>query len=746
MTKAKRVAVRVLSLVMLFVMIGGGVPSAFLIKSSAATVQETLGSTSVEHDLESAGFNLALYQKNPAADPQVMMVSELAYTEEGSQYENAFYILVYLYNPSGKALDLGKENTVNFSVGGSSFENQKLVCFGRSANNLFYRFYIEYEEAFLSSAREYSAENEGKRTYTIASVQLFDGEEERLRDYAVGKAYTFTGYAKGCGPGAELVSTLTSSYTGIDTISLELNHTTWRNRVYDASNGGFEEEGVCDAVSTVFFGVPEKYIYDYAGGLKQITSEWYEYKTAPIFVTWDGARADELRPWLGQTMGAPNVVYGTPSGPIVGGDRFYEADHTDFSFSKYNHLTCRVLWKDETTFGSYAYYKYGASFNPKAQAWINENYPNIFDSIKPWSTKDLAFYQHTSNAGITGSFTIVDEGILPKMSWLLSIGTPKSFDEAKISSERLEEYMRWYTTNVNAASPVHGFSSDLFEASIDADRLHLLKDSEEKRGLISQTVSSDDTYSTIVDADISWWQKLWGESAYEELEFSPLCVFTINDILFVEGLDSSSESDIQLFEERYLVENDNTSASSKNVLKELQTMIAADEVPVLYRFAVTEYSVYNAIFDDTDEHYTDKGLVYDAVFANNGENPGINGYVAQETVFLDFDVISLGFDTGKVGASLVIIPVIADPINVISGLIAPNDVPVEKTDWFLLLLGLLVLIVILVLVWPFISPLIMLVGSTIGIGVKAIASFVLKIAWWALRLPFRLLSLPFKRR
>ncbi len=745
MTRAKRVVVRVLSLVMLLVMIGGGVPSAFLIKSSAATVQETLGSTSVEADLEASGFNLNLYRKNPAADPQVMMISELAYSEEGSQYENAFYILVYLYNPSGEALDLSRENTVNFSVGASSFENQSLVCFGRSADSLFYRFYIEYENAFLTAAREYAAANNGARTYTVASVQLFDTGEGRLRDYKVGKAYTFTGYAKGCGPGAELVSTLTSSYTGIDTISLELNHTTWRNRVYDAANGRFDDEGVCDAVSTVFFGVPEKYIYDYVGGLKQITSEWYEYKTTPIFVTWDTARADELKPWLGQTMGAPNVVYGTPPGPDVGGDRFYETDHTDFSFSKYNHLTCRVLWKNETTVNSYAHYKYGASFNPKAQTWINDSYPTIFDSIKPWSTTDLAFYQHTSNAGLTGTFTIVDEGILPKMSWLFSINAPKSFDDATIPSERLEEYMRWYTANVTSEFPVHGFSGDLFEVSIDADRLHLLKNTEEKRGLVLQTVTADDTYSTIVDADISWWQKLWGESAYEELEFSPLCVFTIDDILFVEGLDASKESDIQLFEERYLVENDNTSASSKNVLRELQKIIAADEVPVLYRFAVTEYSVYNALFDDTDEHYTDKGLVYDAFSVNGGEKPEINGYVAQETVFLDFDVISLGFDTGKAGAALVILPVVADPINVISGLIAPNDVPVEETDWFLMLLGLLLLIVVLVLIWPFISPLIMLVGSTVGFGLKVIGTFLLKVAWWILRLPFRLLSLPFKK-
>ena len=710
------------------------------------SVGNALGSQTVEQDLEAAGFDLSLYNKNLAADPEVMMLSELGYTEEGRGLDESFYLLVYVYNPSGIALDLAENNTVNLGIGGENYENCKLVCYGSSSDHLFYRFYVTRDKSFLTSARECAAANGGTRTYSVAGIQLWNSAAEALRDNKVGKAYSFTGYAKGCDKTSELVSTLRSSYTGLETLSLELEHTTWRNKVYDPSEGQFSDEGICDAISTVYFGVPEKYIYDYKGGLQQISAEWYEYKTTPIFVTWDKDRADELRPWLGKTMGAPNVLYGVPSGPVSSNEKhYYEGDHTDFSFSKFNALTCRVLWKNESTSrGSYIDFKFGASFNPRAQYW-NSDHPTALDPIKPWETRNLEFYQHESTAGLTGSFSIVEEGILPKMSWLFEVGTPKSFKDAMVSSERLEEYMRDYTKP--GTLQIHGYSVDLFEASIDADRIELLTDSfnEENRGHIRQTVVADEKHNTLVDAELSWWQKFLGKDSYEDLDFSVLYVLTLSDILFVESLDSSNESDVRNFEERFLVENENTSAKSGSVLKELQKMIDNDLVPVLYRFAVTDYAVYNAWFDDTDEHYTDKGLVNAPVSLRGGVKDKVNGYVAQQTVFLDFDVISLGFDTGEQGQALRIIPVVADPIDVISGLIAPNDVPIEETEWWQKIIMLLGLILILVVFGTYLMPVFMFLWSNLMNVLYNLAKLLWKVLLWLVGLPFRLLGRIFRR-
>ena len=87
--------------------------------------------------------------------------------------------------------------------------------------------------------------------------------------------------------------------------------------------------------------------------------------------------------------------------------------------------------------------------------------------------------------------------------------------------------------------------------------------------------------------------------------------------------------------------------------------IDAGRRAVLFRFANTDYYCSNARFDK------DAGM--------SGEGSGLSdedGYVAQETVFLNFDIISLTFRNVNVDT---VIPCVSDPIDIVSGLEAERE-------------------------------------------------------------------------
>ena len=83
---------------------------------------------------------------------------------------------------------------------------------------------------------------------------------------------------------------------------------------------------------------------------------------------------------------------------------------------------------------------------------------------------------------------------------------------------------------------------------------------------------------------------------------------------------------------------------------------------VFFRFAVTDYFA------------SEMEVVHGAPNVTHGEV-----YAARETVFLDFDVIQLTFnDSGD----LTVIPVVADPIDIINPITPPSQMS-GKIDWAL---------------------------------------------------------------
>ena len=215
----------------------------------------------------------------------------------------------------------------------------------------------------------------------------------------------------------------------------------------------------------------------------------------------------------------------------------------------------------------------------------------------------------------------------------------------------------------------HGWADYLFSDDVDSGRTF---------GKQEHTFYADEPFDllTFNSSASGWdkfalgWKQFWsfGKSDYdwgdENTIVDPIKRVTDADMAGMDEENAANllvhELDYSEFEEYY----------NKNKLE--------NDI-FLLRFAVTDfYSAIQSVFD---------GGWFDSADTSST-------YMARETVFLDFDIIHLGFGDRD---NLTIIPVVADPIDIIAGIDPP---PVLNTvDWiFIAVLGAVVVACVLGLV------------------------------------------------
>ena len=271
---------------------------------------------------------------------------------------------------------------------------------------------------------------------------------------------------------------------------------------------------------------------------------------------------------------------------------------------------------------------------------------------------------------------------LARMDWLFYKNKDEisKVEDYKVSADDVEDWMESYTSKHPDQVKVAGlYAQNLFAKSIDVDRISLLDNPKDLSGHILQEISADKKYKDIIYSsdDRSWWDKLWGKDCYEKMDLDPIIVLTSKDM---EGLTEDTFAEKYLISEQY----------QKDVFDYCHTAISEGKRPVLFRFAVTDYYTSEAYFDYDD----------------NSRMSGVDGYVAQMSMFLKFDVISLTFRNAEQEET--VIAVVSNPINIINGVDpAPNQtLPIEEWDWGGLfdsilygVLGVLGAIVAIVLLW-----------------------------------------------
>lgn len=618
--------------------------------------------------------DLSNYPANALGECDVISFMEYCYSENFGR--SRYYALyLYVYNPTQKALTIAD---------GYNFVNT-VTGYDESGKAKFDKVNLEYLDK-TNDNLFYKFKLSGSSQF-LAMAQAYAKAHEGVRRYEIVELQVYHG--------ADLSTSEVEKvyeWSGYAAYCAEDNSpiSTLVCKDYGArsihlnlkqTNYRFEtqEDGYTkDELNSVFFTIPEEYFQDF-GNLNTVSAEWYEYKTDYMFVTSDS----EAYSGLWDMRGVLINEYGQLVTINEKGQTVIVADTQTY---------WRVLWEESlysTSAMTSNVMKFGKAFNGKCREDINESYD----------------FKLTSSCEYVNQF-----------DWLFYVADVKGEDAYCVSKEDVMEYMRKYTNDFPDQERIRNrYASELFVSSIDSDRLQFLEDETATSGLVKMAFNVDSTKNegnSFVDADSSqsWWNKFWFGTAYESVNYSPIAVIKEGDLVL----------DADTFAEKYYVNKKDVS----DIMASAKEAYDNEERPVLLRFAVTDYYASTARFDYAEE---DKFEMSDK-----------DGYVAQETVFLDFDVISLGFKNEE-GYNDVVIGVVAEPIDIINGLTPPDDL-VEDQDWWqkiMMILLFIFLVVVLLFLFPIISP---ILGFVIS-GVLAAVKLVLKI----LLLPIRIITKPFRK-
>lgn len=347
-------------------------------------------------------------------------------------------------------------------------------------------------------------------------------------------------------------------------------------------------------------------------------------------------------------------------------------------------LPWTVLWEEKVhsaiTEGDVTTWHCGRVYNKYSEKTLNPYVPNYYysENVKTVSRMDWFFYRPNA----------------------------KSNADFEVTKDEVVKYAKEYSATASG-DKIQGangaYSLQLFEDSIDADRVALVQkhNPTATAGYVCEEIDAGDLGSLTVKKDQSWWDKLWHGVQYTEKGYDPIVVLDKTS-----GLDSL---DAAAFADKYLV----NSKDAETIFADVKDRIKNGKKVVLFRFAVTDYYASTARFE-----YVDNNSMSDQ-----------DGYVAQETAFLNFDVISLTF-RGEQGNDTVI-ACVSNPIDIFNGLDAPPTLDI-KTNWWEKLLAEIVgflktLMQIILLVF-----LVFALVALITVGAP-----VLKVVWGVICIPFK---------
>lgn len=699
----KRILTLIICFALAFVLSGEMLLTTFSIKASAETEDTVLSydETRIEDDI--AHLDFTNYSRNMQGDPEVIYFTEYCYSVN-SDVSSYYGLYVYVYNPTEEEITLTDRNKVEIAVEykengeANKFEKLPLTFLDKTDNNRFYKFKITDGHRLLPVAQKYASAHSGVRRYEIIEVELVHGTESKGN--SVSKIYEFSGYGAYCDKDKTPISSLVCKDYGARSIHLLLDHTNYRfgkKDAYDAGhyNGNFEGT-ICDELHSVYFSVPESYFNDF-GDLTKIAAEWYEYKTKYMFVTSDDGAYAALKDLRNIRINEFGQKI-DENGQVL--------DSRILSY-------WRVFWSSRNVgfYGSDGMLDswalgFGESFNPKCRDDIDDD--SFLDSglLGDGSGNyTLGGYQGENDSWTYSHY----------LNWLFRVEDVDSSDDYRISREEVEEYAKQYTKEFSNDPLILGkYASSLFVDSIDSDRIQFLEDKGATSGYVFMEFTAGEDFdegvgNQFIDADTSqgWWDKFWNGQDYVEHTYSPIVTISEADL----SLDNDT------FSEKYYVSKYDVDDIKKFAKEELKN----NKVPVLLRFAITDYYASTARFD-----YAEEGA-----FEMSDED----GYVAQQTCFLDFDVISLTF-VDPDGAGEVVIGVVSDPIDIINGLTPPSDLDVSEQSWFKIIISLILLFILVIVLMPVLIPMFKFVVEGVTEGVASVLNICVRIVTW----PFRALS------
>ena len=643
----------------------------------ADSLSLSLDSTSVMDDLGST-IDLSKYPAVKGAEPKVYSFMEYCYSPNA--FRRADYALyIYVYNPSQteyseftgvSSVNMAFKYRTDESGAFVLNEKNKLTAVdyrsfplkncgytqGGSVDKLFYKFRVMGVEDILNNVVKMD-EAGMERRYDFVGLQLFTKGADLAEDYEVGQEIYYKGYSKGYGNSLE--STLSSRWEKGEYVKLNVEHTFYRTKTSSLGNGHQNQ------LDTVYFQVPDRLFKSY-GTLQRIKAEWWEYKTKEIAVTDNSSFYNEAIEHIGEKFDYNQVDCGeyglvdnyrfVDNNPLPGMhiDGYYAAD---WKWRFYGPITTEEGFCETLYYLFHTKYGYGiSSYDPYAD---------------------------------------IEE-----------IGG--------ITSDRLTRYIKEYDeTFENGTLPIKEgkISADLFEDDIDEDRKM-----DNERGKIQKGYSYYDFDASLdlqeweswSDQDAGFWEEV--EGGYWEGVGDTQLLFLNLYYLLKNNSSNIPEEDGRSLSPIYEVDEKDLQGSPAEISERLCVNIsdverikkAYDEAVkvdgkddeekrlILFRFATSDY--YSK---EVDIVSLGTGTLGGDEFIEN------QAYIAQQSVFLDFDVIQLTFNKDGV---YTVIPVVADPIDIINDLTPPVDESVggcngcANFDFGRIFAGIIVFLVVVILI------------------------------------------------
>lgn len=545
---------------------------------------------------------------------------EYGYSESSFIVDNYFGIYLYVYNPTEREVSTrAGANVVNMATAydaegePTAYENVPITVLDCTDNHRFYKFRITDGAAVYERAHAYAQAHGGVRRYDIAGIQLwFTGDQNATDSFTERGEKSVTYRCTGYAAGCGEDNNEESTLD-IERDKLESVELDVQHTFWRTQTSSLGA-GHQNQLDTVYFTVPQRFFDEY-GELQRILAEWWEYKTKPLLVTsnmdWYNGVIDY--------MGTPLPQHGT---------QYYD-ENLVYAFG---------VGHNDLIGGAGVSYE-GTSWNINATRDVN---------IHPGDPMQTLYLLFNTDGASISSYD-------PKADIVSSGG---------VSTNALEEYIFGYdntfdsgTLNIKDGQVI---SADLFEEDIDESRKV-----DNERGKIQMGYSyydfdvSEDVQEIVswADGDPSWWDN-WNEFGFWESLFGNI-----------------PEEAGRSFAPIYIPKEEDFAGTEEEIADRLMCQVSdverlraayetEDEVLVLFRFATSDYYAEEADLIDYSQ----------SSFGNARIRQG-EAYIAQESVFLNFDVIQLTFnDSGD----MTIIPVVANPIDIIDPITPPPDFSNEE--------------------------------------------------------------------
>lgn len=614
-----------------FIGVSGGVKAAAETEGTDSAIMWELGGLTIGGEK----FDAADYPADQEGTPALLNLNELGYGYTAEK-QVAYSLILYIYNPAQLNIQEDLRNAVQMRIGNAErFGKYALNVIESSSDKLFYKLGVSFTDTEKSAAL--AALDKDSRVYEVSSLEFYlEGFNATSFDISPTRVFTYTGYAAGLGDGAESTLTHTLSYTvkgGAETIPLSVEHTSWRP---EGTNG--KTAWTYDTIHSVYFAVPKELDekYDY---LKSVQAHWTEARLAPVYVTANKDLADDLEQLYRYNFDKA----------VLESEDYPMGELLSFAYGGLSEYTCGMNKPFEW---------YLLTWEIKSSAFDPNGYSDLFfgskdarDTVESQRKEfkrrlsDLSLFVYTN--GESASDYVVTSNEL-----------------TQLVQGRTEEIMNAFPHNKDypVAGKYPAFLFDDWNLDTTTAIITIGDESDYEvadEGTVVITKDKLDLYSEEIKQE--WWQKLFGGTYVENNKdyegIDAIKVITDDDVrddMSPKELSNSlyiSERDAADFEAFYKYNKNNSTI-------------------YLMRFAVSEYWA-----QPTDE-YKKEGQAF---YSKKGE-----GYFAQETCYLDFDIID--FEYVKDDETFVI-PVSMSPIDIFPELTPPPKYDDDFCPYGLAIMG-----------------------------------------------------------